>query len=626
MGCDRMTTSVQFSNIVQNDLPSHRGELEFASQILPCLPKDAKIWFNLQLPGCKEIDALLLHPEYGCLLIEVKSKPLRMVKHFNLYTCEFEGQDSTLHPLKQALHAVYPLKQRIEDYGFRAPWIRSTAALPQISRDAFTEKFNPYPDEKSAIGDQISGMIFADDVRSSQHFEDLLQRLVRTPPIGSVPAKVKFDFEEAYRSLSKVLGTEQVTSSSEGSVQGAKLIGQFHIEPKKPRKDTIRNFTTPGQRGAVVINGLPGAGKTQALLDIAVSHAEAGRNALFVCYNKVLATRFRQDMDALETVSAETKGRVLIADIYDLYTALNDDFMKATYAKFFETICVDESQDLYHLGKRQDLLELIDGVVADDAEWFYAYGRDQELYGTAPERVRQALQKPENVQELRRPARSATDSFRESVFSQVGFDYSFDPARAETAAKDMLRRIQGDETLSDSTYRQAVQSVQVTKFSRSTSVEDYEKLLTDELQKVEELGAPRDLMLLFPRTDRDLTGRELVVQALKRLEVPYLDQVIPANRRERLQPGHVRLVTVHSSRGLQATRTILFAPHLMTTNPQNEDATVWNSTVPYIALSRAMNGTHIVEFSDEEPSPFQNYVNSCREAYGQLLLKQLMGL
>ncbi|WP_237223942.1 NERD domain-containing protein [Rothia nasisuis] len=621
-----MSRSETYSHSAQNALPNHRGEREFATQILQCLPKEAKIWFNLQLPGCKEIDALLLHPEHGCLLIEVKSKPLAMVKHFNLYTCELEGQGSMLHPLKQALQAVYPLKQRIEDYGFRAPWIRSTAAMPVISRENFTKKFNPHPDEKSAIGDQISGMIFSEDLRSSQHFEDLLQRLVKTPPIGSIPSKVKFNFEETYRCLSKVFETEQISSSSEPSTQPAKLIGQFQIQPRKPRKDTIRSFTTPGQRGAVVINGLPGAGKTQALLDIAVSHAEAGRNALFVCYNKVLATRFRQDMDALETVSAETKGRVLIADIYDLYTALNDEFMKATYAKFFETICVDESQDLYHLGERRDLLELIDDVVADHAEWFYAYGRDQELYGTAPERVRQALQKPENVQELRRPARSATDSFRESVFSQVGFNYSFDPARAETAAKEMLRRIQGDETLSDSTYRQAIQSIQVTKISRSTPVEEYEKLLSDELQKVEELGAPRDLMLLFPRTDRDATGRELVVQALKGLKVPYLDQVIPANRRERLQPGHVRLVTVHSSRGLQATRTILFAPHLITTNLQNDDATVWNSTVPYIALSRAMNGTHIVEFSDEDPSPFQNYVNSCREAYGQQLLQQLMGI
>lgn len=331
-------------------------------------------------------------------------------------------------------------------------------------------------------------------------------------------------------------------------------------------------------------------------------------------------------MDSLETVSPKTKGRVLIADIYDLHSALNDNFMRATYANFFETICVDESQDLYHRDKRRDLLELIDGVVANNAEWFYAYGRDQELYGTAPERVRQALKKPENVQELRRPIRSATDSFRESVFSQVGFDYAFDPARAETAAKDMLRRVQGDETLSDSAYKQAIQSIQVTKFSRSTTIEEYENLLSQELQKVKELGADRDIMLLFPRTDRYATGREMVVQALKNLKVPYLDQVIDANRRERLQPGHVRLVTVHSSRGLQATRTVLFAPHLIAADPERQDAAVWNSTVPYIALSRAMNGTHIVEFSDEEPSSFQNYVNSCREAYGQQLLKQLMGL
>ncbi|MFW0112277.1 NERD domain-containing protein [Rothia sp. CCM 9416] len=606
-----------FAEVLQTELPEHRGEREFAQQLLPCLPEQSKVWFNLQLPGCREIDALLLHPTYGCVLIEVKSKPLTMVKHFDIHTCELEGQSSFIHPLRQAIQAVYPLKQKFEDYGLRAPWIRSTAALPLISRTDFSRKFNRSPELKSAIGDQISGMIFSEDLRSAEHLEDLLARMVATPPIGSAPAKVTFDFDETLKNLAKVLGTQKNES---------KLISQFQIQPNRPRKDSIKDFTSPGRRGAVVINGLPGAGKTQALLDIAVSHAEAGRNALFVCFNKVLATRFRQDMEALDTVSAETKGRVLIADIYDLHNALKDEFTQVTYTNFFETVCVDESQDLYHAGVRQDLLDLIDGVVADGAEWFFAYGRDQELYGTAPERVLAALKVPEKVQELRRPARSATDSFRESVFSQVGFDYSFDPARAETAAKEMLRRIQGDETLSDSTYKQAMQSIKVTKFSRKTAVEEYEKLLTEELQKVKELGAPHDLMLLFPRTDRDATGRELVVQALKNLDIPYLDQVIADNRRERLEPGHIRLVTVHSSRGLQATRTILFAPHLIAANTQFEDSRVWNSTVPYIALSRAMNGTHIVEFQDEEPSNFQRYVNDCREAYGQQLLQQLMGL
>lgn len=123
-----------------------------------------------------------------------------------------------------------------------------------------------------------------------------------------------------------------------------------------------------------------------------------------------------------------------------------------------------------------------------------------------------------------------------------------------------------------------------------------------------------------------LSGRELVVQALKNLGLPFLDQVIPANRRERLEPGHIRLVTVHSSRGLQATRTILFTHHLIAANIQFEDLRVWNSTVPYISLSCAMNGTHIVEFEDEEPSGFQRYVNDCREAYDQQLSKQLMGM
>lgn len=620
-----MTSPQKYSRILQTDMPVHTGERAFAIQLLDCLPDEAKVWFSLQLPGCKEIDALLLHPMHGCILIEVKSKPLDMVEHFNIHTCQLTGQNSSIHPLKQALHAVYPLKQKFEDYGYRAPWIRSTAALPLISRRDFSRKFNPLPNEQSAINDQINGMIFAEDLCAKEHFEDCLLRMVTTPPIGFAPIKLKFDFEETFKNLSKVLDTEKRNTERNSPQERIQSVGQFQIQPNRPRKDTIKNFTAPGNRGAVVINGLPGAGKTQALLDIAVSHAEAGHNSLFVCYNKVLATRFRQDMEALETVSAETKGRVLIADIYDLHNALNDEFMKATYEKFFETVCVDESQDLYHYGVRQDLLKLIDDVVAENAEWFFAYGRDQELYGTAPERVLNALENSDNVQELRRPARSATDSFRESVFSQVGFDYGFDPVKAETAAKDMLRRIQGDETLSDNTYRQALQSIQVTKFSRDTDVREYEKLLIDELQKVEALGAPQDLMLLFPRTDRDSTGRELVVQALQNLDIPYLDQVIPGNRRERLAPGYLRLVTVHSSRGLQATRTILFAPHLISANQQCEDSTVWNSTVPYIALSRAMNGTHIVEFTDEEPSGFQSYVNNCREAYGQQLLKQLMG-
>lgn len=56
-------------------------------------------------------------------------------------------------------------------------------------------------------------------------------------------------------------------------------------------------------------------------------------------------------------------------------------------------------------------------------------------------------------------------------------------------------------------------------------------------------------------------GHDVVWQALGNLGVPYLDQVETTNRHKRREPEHVRLVTVHSSSGLQATLTILFAPH-----------------------------------------------------------------
>lgn len=59
------------------------------------------------------------------------------------------------------------------------------------------------------------------------------------------------------------------------------------------------------------------------------------------------------------------------------------------------------------------------------------------------------------------------------MFSQVGFDYGYNSAKAEATARDILRRVQDDLDNSDKLYVHAIDSVSESEIPAQATVKDY---------------------------------------------------------------------------------------------------------------------------------------------------------
>lgn len=592
---------------VHTALPSHRGERALAERLVEILGEDVHLWFGLHVPGGNEIDILLIHERIGAYVIEVKAKPIDLVLAYDLESCELVGQDSARTPVKQAHWAMTKLRTFLSDAGVaRPPFFYATAWFPVIEASEMLSRFVPPGIAGSAMEMHFNGVLFADHLASVGVFESRLRAIVERPPIGPSPrrpipgsAQVNDVIEATTGRGSAIPGSTQPTSKP-----------LFVAKAGKAQKDSIKRYLAPARRAPVVLHGHPGTGKTQALLDIAVAHAEAGRQVLFTCYNKVLATALRASF-GVRDISEATRDRLLIRDVYDIKSGINDDL--SVYANSFQTICVDEAQDMW-----DSLMTFVRGLAVDEAEWFLADGEGQELYdapneeGSPASELLVTARKSGVRQRLIRQFRTSPAA---ALFAQGAFETRLDRAKvSDWVQQRPVRTLSAalDVGIDDAGGLPSISYVQASH--ERELVEGYARLIASELETLRSIGKPKDLMIMVPRLHS--TEHERARRALEEVGAPFLDQVDTVNRRLALPDGHVRLVTVHSARGVAAERAVLFGTHEFAFGGSKrippEDV---NRNAAYIALTRARHGTRIVILQHGPTSHFQDFVIALHEAY-----------
>ena len=100
-------------------------------------------------------------------------------------------------------------------------------------------------------------------------------------------------------------------------------------------------------------------------------------------------------------------------------------------------------------------------------------------------------------------------------------------------------------------------------------------MIAHELDAVRSLGAPEDLLIMVPKTHAKGSEGKWVLDALRQLNVGFLDQVGSPHRRQMREPGQVRVVTYHSARGLEAARAIVFGFHWLGTWERRISSAHW---------------------------------------------------
>ena len=132
------------------------------------------------------------------------------------------------------------------------------------------------------------------------------------------------------------------------------------------------------------------------------------------------------------------------------------------------------------------------------------------------------------------------------------------------------------------------------EFQEDIMIKECGRFIKDEFEALSENELAIDLLILVPDTKSAIT--EWIRSALKHLKnetgVGYTDYVDEKNRRYIAPNENIRLATYHSSRGLEATRVVIFnfdkLPHLSPSDAMSEEK------LAYIVLSRAIFQTCIV--------------------------------
>ncbi len=629
---------------VHTELPSgdgHEGEKRFAQALSAIVDDRTHLWFGVDhLPGVGDIDTIIAIPGVGAFVTEVKAVTLDAIDEYGAGVCRIRNRPGTKTPLKQARTAQIQLSQYLRDVaGLRhPPYFFVTAAWPRITRADFLARWRG-----PAVAAQAEGMVFAEDLESETSLVAVLERAIQRPPLGGAPAR-RPDLSD--RDIEAVKAAISPLATVEPTLVDVERMKVVETNTRTRRKQ----YLEPGEPKEVLFRGRPGTGKTFRLLEIAVGHARAGRSVLLACYNMVLAAELRR-MLLLDSHARGATSAVDIVDVFQLlrrYAWDESDFDRSSYnasatnmvdrlkssaapADTYGTVLVDEAQDL-----EPWMHDLLVWHAEPQAEWFVAEGAGQALYRDSPAQwlteYTKRAKEAQTVENLRRVFRTAKADFyvAQCTYEQSpdmsGIDdwlqtHPFHHTNPEPQRVDdpRLQLDLGDldfsdddfdrlgtaptlsnmpvlaETMSNSTYRDRV-------------VKAYAALIEEELDLLKRIGSPGDLAILVPRTNKWSAMGERVCDALRSIDVEYLDQVDDSHAKRRPLPADtVRVVTYHSARGVEASRVMLFGLEELGRKVGGTEQRIKN--LAYVALSRAKHGTRIV-VSAEHTGPHLDFVKT----------------
>ncbi|MEX8501339.1 3'-5' exonuclease [Leptothrix ochracea] len=283
--------------LTQIDQRCNAGERRVLHQLKRCLGDDHMIWYDVPLgPKARQPDFVILSPRQGLLLLEVKDWRPNTLQHATPDRVELQverGRVTVAHPIRQArdyamelvhvmqndmalVHAQGPLKgQLIFPYGWGA--VLSGIRRADVVADDFEAIF---PAHKTLL---------RDDLDEAMDEGDFLERLlgmftVHFPYTLSLPQRdrIRWHLFPEIR-----LQPVQAALAFEGAEKEVSLPDLMQVMDLK--QEQIARTLGEGHR---VIHGVAGSGKTMILIFRAQQLVAAARPdypILVMCFNRALA-------------------------------------------------------------------------------------------------------------------------------------------------------------------------------------------------------------------------------------------------------------------------------------------------------------------------------------------------
>lgn len=609
------------TELPQRDVPGHFGESVAAEWVASHLDDQHHVWFNVGWESFNEIDQILLVPQIGTFVLEVKGGPIDHVHTHTKFETVF-GNGKSAKPATQARLAAQQFGAWLVDSSAfndknHSPWINHIVWWPQISRADWNTKFSD-----PALIEESQSMLFTEDMQSAELFQDRLRHALQVPLRGA-PGPAKANSDEYFP------GVIQALSISMGKLEISEYAKENILKPKK-ESQKIAALYPYGRPWEVVFRGEPGTGKTQLLLEVGKLHAQSGAKVLYVCYNKTLAADIRRQVQTLGKASLPA-WNMRVNDLFDLYKIETvglvvkprkgfdtQPFLDAILQQEpsertrFDTVLIDEAQDLDDVA-----VQFIMKLLSPEGSFFVSYGNGQELYlQSEPTQMNKILEEAD-LRQLRRNFRQSANSFlvgqsfyEQSPTIEAGKTWidekitiSENAKKAQTGVPTPLDVFKVEPINGDN----LVSTLGFVEWSKTWAAHAAALELSRILARSASLGQIPDVMLLFP--DDKTQTRRRIVEYLEHQQIPYIDFVEVQNRRTTAQEGDVRLVTYHSARGLTARHVIVCDFESL------DNKATWNEnlklqrTLGNIILSRASEET-VVLSNQEIPSPHAQFVKS----------------
>ncbi|NYJ02427.1 hypothetical protein HNR19_003125 [Nocardioides thalensis] len=591
------------------DLKGHRAERAFIERLVELGDAQTEVWGNVDyLQGVGDLDTILLHRDIGIFTIEVKGVGLDAILDYGLKTCRIKDRSGP-HPVDQVSLATLDLRHYLGRFpGPRSPFFIMTAAFPRIRRTAFAERFRD-----AQVVQHAESLIFEEDLDSSMALWRRLRHIREVPARGR-GARNPVPTSEQISHFTDLVKPGPLPAVSQADQQRGGVLRRQITKPS----NLSQKYIEPANRPPTIFRGAPGTGKTVRLQEIAVGHARAGRAVLFTCFNRVLASTLRGIM-ASQDLGEEVSRRIVVTHVDELRKQLTDDL--DTFRSTFGTICVDEGQDL-----AQDAFEFLQALASPDAEWFMADGPGQELYGSANKTGEasaflQAARADGTTEILRRNFRNSSAGYlvAQGVFekspdiSAVAKWVSTHPLHRPAEDASEMLDLEGTQMTAGGELPQIIRvKAPPTGDWREAKLHAYVAVFNAVLEQLAAEGKRRDLAVLCARGDRTSGEPQLAREALAMLGVPVHDQIEGAARDAVVPEDHVRLTTIHSSRGIEASRVVILD---YDRGVSSVEAHTRNSRIMcHIALSRGQLGTTVIAL-DDASSPHLLFLEELIRAY-----------
>jgi hypothetical protein len=608
--------------------PKHQGEVNVAKHLCAYSDDCLHLWFSPTLPDLNDIDILLYHDKVGLFVIEVKAVPLTAILRFGFGECHIKDREPDKGPQHQALRAkeslLDVLRPRLSTMIYPTP----TACWPKIERQQWNQSWS----EPRVIGDYANRMIFSDDLYTDyETFLNRLRHIRRFPPLRSGSDYPHKHDPATLLQLERALTISAARKPTPSDLERLKAIED------RVKREAVKD-APPESRTRLMYRGAPGTGKTFRLLQTAYSHAVAGKRVLFLCFNKVLAS----DIKRLLSFSKQQLALKGSIEVYDLFELLDhyapDEETKRQARKYdewgqlvvtkmadaagtvdkYDTLLIDEAQDL-----RSWAFPMIDILSKPDASLLVCVGYGQELYGEAASWLGKFCKA--ETKTLRRNFRNTEPIFK---LSQLFFEaYGKGDAQFQNTLKRFKDKTNGGKQLEllEDLERTGGSSPALKLMSnidtgdstsyffadeqRAFMVKEYRRFIEAEFEALTENQRPLDLLILVP--GEECMEHDWAVDALKEIGRPYLDYVVPANRRRIPDEEMIRLCTFHSSKGIEGQRVLVFGFEKLDKLAKAVGAE--RNNLGYIVLSRASVELTLVQRAGGSCDPMTFVRRSVRE-------------